>query len=623
MGCQHKSSRSYYNLMKKELKKSYDKIIESDFNKNYSIQLKKFEAEKKKKIYLNDGEIIDWKSFLLFKLYVKKTSSWQYYLYNYIQNDLNYSNFQIYYFENQIFTEQFFLLSFPQFYLKDSDRLNEPILFLYEQNELKSYYKNQNKLNKKKEKEKRKEIEMKKINEIDKNYQKKKIEEKMYLNTARSDTIIQNELNIDFDNLADEKVLNKYNSYKIREHINLIRKQLESINHHHPINAIINKFAEFYSDILIKEFNSLQNADIRKIEKSKEKLVNEIKNFIEIISVALKLFYSKTVNYEFFVSERDEFFNLICYILFNEKKFYNSLFNLFNLSNNIKTENFQKKKKEFKEVTPKDAGISVQFRLDDETEKLKNNNGCIPEKTNKKKEIMTFLEITDISRSRYNSTFSKGDSKGVITSSFASSQSVYIKGSNIKMKDFNEDVNKDVKENIDRKMSVVSFKEFTEKINSQTETLKEKIEINLDENPSQLDIPSFYDFDLENEKKIPYGKAIEYIQTMKDYCTPLDKLSIIALTSVLITESIDNFWKGKKIEKKLLNIDADELMSIYLYITYNMDLPSIYTELDFINYFTGSITKQSMIGYYYTTIEGCLNFIMSSKTKEDLNKKSN
>ena len=617
MGCQHKSSRSYYNLMKKELKKSYDKIIESDFNKNYSIQLKKFEAEKKKKIYLNDGEIIDWKSFLLFKLYVKKTSSWQYYLYNYIQNDLNYSNFQIYYFENQIFTEQFFLLSFPQFYLKDSDRLNEPILFLYEQNELKSSYKNQNKLNKKKEKEKRKEIEMKKINETDKNYQKKKIEEKMYLNTARSDTIIQNELNIDIDNLADEKVLNKFNSYKIREHINLIRKQLESINHHHPINAIIKKFAEFYSDILIKEFNSLQNADIRKIEKSKEKLVNEIKNFIEIISVALKLFYSKTVNYEFFVSERDEFFNLICYILFNEKKFYNSLFNLFNLSNNIKTENFQKKKKEFKEVTPKDAGISVQFRLDDETEKLKNNNGCIPEKTNKKKEIMTFLEITDISRSRYNSTFSKGDSKGVITSSFASSQSVYIKGSNIKMKDFNEDVNKDVKENIDRKMSVVSFKEFTEKINSQTETLKEKIEINLDENPSQLDIPSFYDFDLENEKKIPYGKAIEYIQTMKDYCTPLDKLSIIALTSVLITESIDNFWKGKKIEKKLLNIDADELMSIYLYITYNMDLPSIYTELDFINYFTGSITKQSMIGYYYTTIEGCLNFIMSAKCKED------
>ena len=62
-------------------------------------------------------------------------------------------------------------------------------------------------------------------------------------------------------------------------------------------------------------------------------------------------------------------------------------------------------------------------------------------------------------------------------------------------------------------------------------------------------------------------------------------------------------------------------MSIYLYIVYNMDLPSIYTELDFIKYFTGSTTKQSMIGYYYTTIEGCLTFIMDAKTKEDFKKK--
>ena len=67
-----------------------------------------------------------------------------------------------------------------------------------------------------------------------------------------------------------------------------------------------------------------------------------------------------------------------------------------------------------------------------------------------------------------------------------------------------------------------------------------------------------------------------------------------------------------------MNVNADELMSIYLYIIYNMNLYSIYTQLDFIRYFTGSITKQSIIGYYYTTIEGSLAFIMSAKTKEDL-----
>ena len=139
----------------------------------------------------------------------------------------------------------------------------------------------------------------------------------------------------------------------------------------------------------------------------------------------------------------------------------------------------------------------------------------------------------------------------------------------------------------------------------------------MNNNPSGLNIPKINNEN--NENNIPYYEEMKYIQTIKDYNFPLDKLTIIALTSVIITKSVDNFWKGINIKnpKKFLNIDADELLSIYLYIIYNINLPSIYTELDFINYFTGSITKQSMIGYYYTTIEGCLNFIMSAKCKED------
>ncbi len=49
-----------------------------------------------------------------------------------------------------------------------------------------------------------------------------------------------------------------------------------------------------------------------------------------------------------------------------------------------------------------------------------------------------------------------------------------------------------------------------------------------------------------------------------------------------------------------------------------MDLSSIFTQLDFIDNFTTPITKQSMIGYYYTTISTCINFILEVKTKEDL-----
>ena len=378
MGCHLKSSKSsYYKFMKKQLKKSFDNIITSEFNRNYSIQLKKFEEEKKKKRLINDeGDIIDWKSYLLDKLSMKDISNWKKNIYEDIINNAINSNFQIYLLENEIFTQQFFLLNFPQFYLKDSERFKDPILFLFNPEELKPYYISSHKESKSR-RNTNQEIELenisfkdnKYVNDIDSN--KDKIEEVKNLKFATNNTMIKDELSLEEDNLDDERKLTKYNTYKIREHINLIRKQLE--NKEHPISKIIKKFSEFCSDKLRKGIDKNQN-DRQEIESFKEDIVKEIQTFIEIISVALKLFYSKTINYEFFISERDEFLNLICFFLFKEKTFYNNLFELFKLSNKERIDDFLKKKKELKEVTPKDAGVSVQFRLNDETKELKNNN---------------------------------------------------------------------------------------------------------------------------------------------------------------------------------------------------------------------------------------------------------
>ena len=90
----------------------------------------------------------------------------------------------------------------------------------------------------------------------------------------------------------------------------------------------------------------------------------------------------------------------------------------------------------------------------------------------------------------------------------------------------------------------------------------------------------------------------------------------------MITKSIDEFWIKEKnfLNKKILTIDADELMSIYLYIVYNMKEYNIFTELDFIDNFITSASKQSMVGYYYTTVIGCINYILKVNNKESLGK---
>ena len=619
MGCHLKSSKSsYYKFMKKQLKKSFDNILSSEFNRNYSIQLKKFEEEKKKKRLINDeGDIIDWKSYLLDKLSIKDISNWKKNIYEDIINTAINSNFQIYLLENEIFTQQFFLLNFPLFYLKDSEKFKDPVLFLFNPEELKPVY-NSSLQELRSRKNTQEEIELGNISFKDNKYvddidcNKEKIEVVKNLKFSSNSIMINDELSLENYVLDDERKLLKYNTYKIREHINLIRKQLE--NKGHPISKIIKKFSEFCSNKLKYEIGRNKN-DKEKIESFKEDIVKEIQNFIEIVSVALKLFYSKTINYEFFISERDEFLNLICFFLFNEKTFYNNLFELFQLSNTKRTDDFLKKKEELKVVTPKDSGISVKFRLNNETKQLKNNT--IDVQKNKKPKISEFFEKIEEFRNRAN-TYSTEEGKNLGEKSISPESGRF--SFDMKASTLNKIYANKLKVKKERNLTVTSFKEFSEQINDDSQTIREKFEMELSENPSNLDFPSISEIQSKfpKFKDIPYGEAIKYMESIKDYNAPLDKLTIIALTSVLIIHSIDDFWKDvENLDKKFLNIDADELMSIYLYIVYNMDLQSIYTQLDFIKYFTGSITKQSMIGYYYTTVNGCLSFIMEAKTKED------
>ena len=171
--------------------------------------------------------------------------------------------------------------------------------------------------------------------------------------------------------------------------------------------------------------------------------------------------------------------------------------------------------------------------------------------------------------------------------------------------------------------NITNYEDFSFHFNKLNTSLKEQYKEYLDDNPINIDIdiPSLNDS--ENVLKIPYGEVINYIIKIKYYHVPLDKMTIIALATILITDCIKEFWKGYEEDDIDLNINADDLMTIYLYIVYNMDLSSIYTQLDFIKYFIGEKTKNTMIGYHYVTLEGCLNVISSASSKEDFTKINN
>ena len=601
-GKQSSPKKSYYKLITKEIKNSYDYIQTSEFNRRYSTQMNKFieDKKKKKKKQIIEEDIIDWKLYLLNKLHTKEINTWKSSLYNYVINDFDIKHEEIYKLENKIFIQQFILLSFPQIHLGDKELKSGPILSLFSKEELKEYSEKSRKRSKKRRK---------------KNFNKE--DDRLTIGT-----VLEGEINIESKNLSDNKIKVEYNSYKIREHLNIIQRQLKE--RRHPINDIISKFREIYSIHIKNDLEALKiDKKMNEIEEKKHYIIKDIQTFIEITSVALKIFYSKTINYKFFVSERDEFFNLICFILFNDndKEFYNSIFELFELSNEQKTKDLQDKIKKLGKLNPKEVGVSDKFCLDEAHKKIWNKKESNEIEENliiqkKKTGIVDFFEKIDYLKNRVSSFTDERSNMEIERDSIVAfirsvtGDYTYYSSKKSKKVEIKEEKKED-------RQTILCYKDFSEKINSPNTTLKEKYQEDLDENPSQLHFPSIDE--LNNDLKIPYGEVIKYISTIKNYNTPLDKLTIIALSSVLVTDCVDNFWKDvKDLPPRYLNIDADQLMSIYLYIVYNMDLSSIYTQLDFINFFTGEKTKKSIIGYYYTTFDGCISFIMAANIKQDL-----
>ena len=618
--CSNKSS--YYNFLEKNIKKEFDLNYSSEFNKAYSLRKSRFINSKKVKKYIkiNINNFPDWKSYLLSKLVTNNYKSWRNTLYNLIisENYLNQYNFQ-----NELFFQEFSLLNFPSsvFIGKNNKFEFETILFPFDGDELSrcSTASLSSDINNKK------------------NYEIKN-EESQHLNIELPNETMNSK---NGNNIQSE---NKYNINQIKKYLIIILKQLK--NKFHPITFIIKEFSEVFVSYINDNINIIQNGDY---DKFKIKIIKEVQYFIEIMQVVLKLFYIKSINYHFFISERDEFINLITYILFNQKKdkeyqFYNSLYKIFKYSNEIKARKLDEKIKLIGEITPEDAGVSPKFCLNKQSEeffnKYKNeknyeNNMNIYSKS----KIANYLKNNDIQ----NSNNIINEKENLIIDFDDNIDNEEINEINIDKNIFNRkkfnkrkfssntENNNEEDNKIQEISSSITYEEFANKYNtySEKDELIEKIEEDIDFIPTGISPEILRESNNINNNNnsniindIPYKKAIEYIKTLKYYKVPLEKLTVIALTSIIITKSVDEFWIKEKnfLNKKILTIDADELMSIYLYIVYNMKEYNIFTELDFIDNFITSASKQSMVGYYYTTVIGCINYILKVNNKDSLGK---
>ena len=593
--------KKYYQLLRKNLRTNYENYL--NYNLEYVLVRKSFtRIHPQFELLKNSISSYSWLSYLLEQLIDDKNSlrrDWKQFLFEDIQQKLFLNQYE---FQNDIYFEELSINKPKYKKNKQGEHFleSEPIVFTMNADELKNYKENKNIFD----------IDTRLTENLNfsfnSGYREDDSEGFLYNYTMDYDD------NSSRINSPEYKM--KYNSYILKKYIKIIRKHIEKKDH--PIQVIIDQFIFFFGSFLKLNIDFCKNNqnDEKICSEKVLEVVKEIQNFIEIMQVTLKLFYAKSINFKIFVDEKDEIINLISYILFNKKKFYKQLLDLFSYMNNEKKEKLKLKLENSDNITPSKAGIGAKFRLDSDSEeywkeyknksKDKNENS---DKTSTEDETASKQRKEELKHCIHESKeelLSKNEPDSMSYTNRQSFSKDIKSGKNNIIIDLEKSCNFE-KNDFDKTYSQHFNINIKEKLEND---LKGSIITNLPKEPNENEI-------ISPDK--PYSLAINYLKQITNYKVPLEKLIIISYLSELIIKSVDKYWEKRKEEMppNFLNLDADEIMSIYLYVIYKANLITIVDQIEFIKHFTTSITKQSIFGYYYSTFEGCLRYLQKSEEK--------
>ena len=160
--------------------------------------------------------------------------------------------------------------------------------------------------------------------------------------------------------------------------------------------------------------------------------------------------------------------------------------------------------------------------------------------------------------------------------------------------------------------------------NTSKEILKMKEECKKDDDKeylkdNKLFIPEDgYIKGFHNKNKIEgYNTVVTMIHGLKHAKTPFDKMMIIASMSTEITQCVDTYWNNMDdyLPNYFLSINADEFLSLFIFVVIKAQFPELIIHQKIIQYFTTKTTKSSTIGYYNLTLNAAIEYIQNEAVK--------
>jgi len=477
------------------------------------------------------------------------------------------------------------------------------------------------------------------------------------------------EMNLDSLDKKDPTVLYYMKRKNLKKYIKEFKEHIFN-NKKHPINRIVTLFAKTFCKYInqnIENFNEQLKSQLiigenyeNNIKNFEKEVTSHLQSFISVIHSSLKLFYSTIINYACFDEEKDDLINLVTCLFFKTGKLYESIYSLYSMSYSKEVDLLQEKLNKLKNVKPKDLGVDIKYCLDEDTLELqrnilkekqkekedKNKDIDVDKDKSKDKKETDLFKIKEIEDEKENEeekeieeekekenedendndTNNENKSENEtnikidniininnnINTNSNSNQNNDIDDGQEKNVYLLEKIKEDLAIDVKTDLSFSGFEYLRNTINSfnNKKYLFPKVKNNIRDT---LALNDQYIKEVKSLGKlpIPYYSAINLLKNLKNYKTPFEKIVILAAISDQITESVSTFWSSMKkyIKKSYLDIEADDLKNIFIFIVIKSQIPDLLIESKFVTNFTTSSTQNFNICYNLILMEVSLENI--------------
>jgi len=117
---------------------------------------------------------------------------------------------------------------------------------------------------------------------------------------------------------------------------------------------------------------------------------------------------------------------------------------------------------------------------------------------------------------------------------------------------------------------------------------------------------------------MPFSKSLIYLSEINRSETIMQKVDVLCNLRNFILDEIDEFWKHFPFQQKKMFVDADNLLSIFIYLIIKSQLSDMIVDIEIIDDFTNKSLKLSRKGYLFSLVQSSLEYLLNTLTSSHI-----